>query len=195
MCAIPVAITIVSQVVSRMVASVLPGEAVRESAFTIRRATEPDQSAIAALVRGERLNPVDLDWRRFVVAADPTGLLGAVQIRLHADHSRELGSLVVREDARGRGLASRLLDALLAPVPTRVFMITGASFMAHYERWGFRPIATGLAPAPIRRNYYLGQILGGALSLLSARRPRRLAILQRHPQRLRDAKSFALAFR
>lgn len=136
-----------------------------------------DELAITSLVRSERLNPNDLDWRRFVVAIDGSGLLGAVQLRMHVDRSRELGSLVVRRDARGRGVASRLIDALLASIATRVLMITGAAFAAHYERWDFRPIEPAQAPASVRRNYYLGALIGGALSLLSGRRPKRLAIL------------------
>jgi N-acetylglutamate synthase-like GNAT family acetyltransferase len=150
--------------------------------FTVRRAAARDQPAITTLVRNEHLNPIDLDWRRFVIATDRSGVLGAVQLRKHADHSRELGSLVVRRDARGRGIAARLIDRLLAPIATRVLMITGAAFAAHYERWGFRPIDPDKAPAAVRRNYYFGKIVGGAISLLSGRQPRRLAILDRNPR-------------
>jgi GNAT superfamily N-acetyltransferase len=88
------------------------------------------------MVHAERLNRNGLDWRRFVVATDGHGLLGAVQLRLHVDQSHELGSLVVRKDVRGRGNASRLIDAILARVATRVLLITGAAFAAHYRRWG-----------------------------------------------------------
>ena len=149
--------------------------------FKVREATARDQLAITTLVRHEHLNPIDLDWRRFVIAIDRSGILGAVQLRRHADHSRELGSLVVRQDARGRGVAGRLIDRLLAPIATRVLMITGAAFATHYERWGFRPIDPAKAPTPVRRNYYFGKIVGGAISLLSGRWPRRLAILDRNP--------------
>ena len=150
-------------------------------AFRIRHATERDQLAIATLVHSEHLNPIDINWRRFVIAIDRTGVLGAVQLRQHADQSRELGSLVVREDARGRGIASRLIDALLAPIATRVLMITGAAFATHYTRWGFKRIPPASAPSAVRRNYYFGKFIGGALSLLSGRAPRELAILDRKP--------------
>jgi len=148
-------------------------------AFRIRRAREADDHAIATLVRNERLNPLDLDWRRFVLAVDPDGIIGAVQLRRHDDDSRELGSLVVRADARGRGVAARLIDALLAPVVTRVCMITGAAFAAHYAHWGFRRIDPSMAPPAVRRNYHLGRFIGGTLSLLTGRDPRMLAILER----------------
>ena len=151
--------------------------------FLIRHATASDAHAITELVHSERLNPTGLDWPRFIVATDATGLLGAVQLRLHADQSRELGSLVVRKDARGRGLASRLIDTLLAPIATRVLMITGAPFASHYRRWGFQPIDPDEAPRPIRRNYYFGRILGGAMSLMYGRRPKALAVLDRKAPR------------
>ena len=151
------------------------------STFTIRRAREPDEHAITTLVRSERLNPLDLDWRRFVLAVDPSGIVGAVQLRMHDNDSRELGSLVVRRDARGRGIAARLIDTLLAPVATRVWMITGAAFAAHYARWGFRRIEPSAAPAGVRRNYYLGRIIGGTLSLVSGRASKVLAVLHREP--------------
>jgi len=102
-------------------------------------------------------------------------------LRKHADQPRELGSLVVREDARGRGMASRLIDALLAPAATRVLMITDAAFAGHYTRWGFKRIAPASAPSASRRNDYFGTFVGGALSLLSGRAPRELAILDRNP--------------
>jgi N-acetylglutamate synthase-like GNAT family acetyltransferase len=147
--------------------------------FRIRRAREVDEVAIASLVRSERLNPVDLDWRRFVLAVDEQGIAGAVQLRLHDDDSRELGSLVVRQDARGRGIAARLIDALLAPVTTRVCMITGAAFVQHYARWGFRRIDPAAAPYAVRRNYYVGRFVGRVLAFLGGREARTLAILDR----------------
>ena len=144
----------------------------------IRTASQSDQAAITTLVHSERLNPYDLDWRRFVVATDAGGIVGAVQLRRHSDGSRELGSLVVRREARRYGVASRLIDALLATVKSRVFMITGSAFAAHYARWGFRRITPLDAPAPIVRNYCFGQLMG-ILSFIAWRRPKRLAVLDR----------------
>jgi amino-acid N-acetyltransferase len=167
----------------RSIAMGLQEPHLKSGMLAIRNATERDHLAITTLVHSERLNPNDLDWRRFIVATDTTGILGAVQLRRHFDRSRELGSLVVRKDARGRGIASRLIDTLLAPVATRVLMITGAAFIAHYERWGFYRIQPMEAPIAVRRNYYLGSLIGGALSLLSGRRPRTLAILHRNADR------------
>jgi N-acetylglutamate synthase-like GNAT family acetyltransferase len=146
--------------------------------ITLRRATEQDQPAIRSLVHSERLNPCGLDWRNFLVATDASSLVGAVQLRKYRDGSRELGSLVVRAEVRGQGIASRLIDALLTPEDGRVQMITAAAFAARYARFGFRRIAAGAAPAAVRRNYRMGR-LAGFISLFIGRRPRRLVILER----------------
>jgi len=116
---------------------------------TIRAASARDEAAIASLVRGERMNPFDLDWRRFLVATDARGLAGTVQLRNHFDGSLELGSLVVRPDTRSRGVAARLIDALMLFARGRVYMITGARFAAHYAHWGFAPVEPTHAPSGI----------------------------------------------
>lgn len=145
---------------------------------TIRPARAEDEPGILALVRSERLNPFELDWRRFVLATDAGGIVGAAQLRRHGDGSHELGSLVVRRHARRHGVAARLIDAVLARGDSRVFMITGAAFAHHYARWGFRAIAPARAPWPVLRNYWLGR-LAGVQALLTGRRPNHLAVLER----------------
>jgi len=146
----------------------------------IRPATADDQLAIRTLVRGEHLNPIDLDWRRFTVAIDTDGLVGAVQLRKHGEGSRELGSLVVRADARHRGIASQMIDTLLCGETARVFTITRPAFIGYYARWGFRRIEPDAAPVSIWRNYLFGRFGGGLLSLLMGRRPSKLVVLDRY---------------
>ena len=151
----------------------------KQSAYlTIRPAIETDQVAIRTLVHSEQLNPYGLDWPNFMVAVIGPVLVGAVQLRRHLDGSRELGSLVVRKEARRRGIASRLIDALLAVTNERVLLITVEALAARYERWGFRPIEPEAAPAAIRRNYRIGS-LASVTALLKLRRIRRLVILDR----------------
>lgn len=148
--------------------------------IVIRAATADDQPAVKALVRSEHLNPLDLDWRRFTIALDDSGLVGAVQLRKHWDGSRELGSLVVRQDARHHGIASQLIDAVLSCETARVFTITRPAYAAYYARWGFRRIEPDAAPASIWRNYLFGRYAGGILSLLAGRRPAKLIVLDRY---------------
>jgi N-acetylglutamate synthase-like GNAT family acetyltransferase len=145
----------------------------------IRRANAGDQSGICVLVRSQHLDPDRLDWRNFIVAVDGEHVVGTVQLRRHADGSRELGSLAVTPKLRGRGIAARLITAQLAEAAGPVSMVTAAAFAAHYERFGFQRISRSSAPRVVRRRYWIGQLLGGVVSLLRGRRPRPLAILQR----------------
>lgn len=148
--------------------------------ISIRRATPGDQRVIRALVHSERLNPTGLKWSNFMVAADRHDIVGAIQMRRHSDGSRELGSLVVARGLRGRGLAGRMIDALLAGERGPVWMITADAIAGTFERWGFHPIDPRSAPVKVRRNYRMGN-LGRIVSLLMLRRPRRLVILERLP--------------
>jgi amino-acid N-acetyltransferase len=150
-----------------------------ESPLQVRAATQGDRDEIRALVRSERLNPTDLDWRRFVVAVEGTQIIGAVQLRAHADGSRELGSLVMRRQARGQGVAAAMIDALLPAERGRVLMMTNSRCAARYVRWNFRRIRPGAAPGSVRRDYRIGQAIAVFRSLLRGRRPLRLAILER----------------
>jgi amino-acid N-acetyltransferase len=141
----------------------------------VRPARAADQAAIDALVRSEPLNPHGLDWQRFRVAVAGARVVGAVQLRRHADGSRELGSLVVAREHRGRGLAAQLIEALLADHAGPVHLVTARANVPHYRRWGFATVAA----RPDRRNWCLGQLVGGVMALLRGRAPRRLVILER----------------
>jgi N-acetylglutamate synthase-like GNAT family acetyltransferase len=153
-------------------------------AISIRRASERDQQAIRALVHSERLNPTGISWPNFVVAVLGGRIIGAVQMRKHSDGSRELGSLVVSKDARGCGIASRLIDVLLAEEQAPVWMITADPYAGAYSRWGFEQIEARAAPVKVRRNHLMGR-LASIISLVMRRPIRRLVILERLPRTVR----------
>jgi N-acetylglutamate synthase-like GNAT family acetyltransferase len=144
----------------------------------VRHAVESDQSAIVALVRSERLNPNDLDWRRFVVASDGVTLVGAVQLRRNSDGSHELASLVVRPQMRARGVAARMIELLIQGGSERLYAVTRPANVARFARWGFAPIDPHDAPSEVRRRRRLGLLLGGALALMRGRRPSALVVLR-----------------
>ena len=87
-------------------------------ALAIRPAAADEAEAIRRLVRAQpRMNPTGLDWRNFVVVVRPDGrLAGCVQLRPAGAGAVELGSLVVAPAERGKGLAGRLIAAVLASV-------------------------------------------------------------------------------
>lgn len=161
---------------------VQPGSGHSEARVTLRPACVDDQEGITRLVREEHLNPNDLHWARFVVATVGDELAGAVQMRRHADGSRELGSLVVRRDQRGHALGDLLIERLLASyADATVHVITRRASARRFARWGFEPVGRRGAPRAIRRNHWLGQVLGGLAALCQGRLPSRLAILRRLP--------------
>lgn len=149
-------------------------------ALAIRQATAADSASIRRLVRAQpRMNPTGLDWRNFVIAAAPDGrVVGCVQLRPAGPDAVELGSLVVHPEHRGRGLAGRLVAAMLARTEARVFVVTPAAHSRHYAPWGFRRIGARDAPPQVAVNYLIGQAASG-LRVLQGYRPRRMAILER----------------
>ncbi|PIV27923.1 MAG: GNAT family N-acetyltransferase, partial [Anaerolineae bacterium CG03_land_8_20_14_0_80_58_20] len=85
---------------------------------TLRPATADDAADIKALIRLVRINPMGLDWKRFLVASSADGELAAcAQVKPHADGTLELASLAVRPAWRGQGLARRLVTQLLSGSP------------------------------------------------------------------------------
>jgi N-acetylglutamate synthase-like GNAT family acetyltransferase len=137
--------------------------------ITVRRATADDQAGITALVRGARLNPRGLAWTAFVVAEDGGRLVGTAQLRPHADGALELASLVVDPGARGAGVATSLVDALLETERRPVHTVVDARYAGHFERWGFAPVAAGDLPRSIRRTLRVGRVVTGLASVV--RRP------------------------
>jgi N-acetylglutamate synthase-like GNAT family acetyltransferase len=125
------------------------------------------------------LNPQGLAWERFWVAVADGAVIAAAQIRAHPDGAREVGSVVVAPGHRRRGVASRLLDALLAGAAAELHLVTGGALVGYYRRWGFEPVGIGRVPRSVRTSFWLGQLLGGAMSCLRGRLPRRLHVLRR----------------
>jgi N-acetylglutamate synthase-like GNAT family acetyltransferase len=66
------------------------------NSYRIQTATSAQRGEIKALVRVARINPLGLDWRRFVVAlAENEVVIGCGQLKPHRDGSWELASIVV----------------------------------------------------------------------------------------------------
>ena len=113
--------------------------------FHLRRARADDQATIRALVRGERLDPMTLDWPNFLVAEDDGGrLIGIGQIK-PLRGARELGSLVVVPDWRERGVGAALIRALMADEPGPLFLVCRPMRVPYYRKFGFREIRLGEA--------------------------------------------------
>ena len=117
-----------------------------------RPATREDFPAIRELIHTVGINPTGLDWRRFLLAVTGTGVLvGCGQIKPHKDGSRELASIAVREEYRGRGVARALILRLLEGQPRPLYLMCRARLGSFYNQYGFRAIGQNEMPPYFRR--------------------------------------------
>lgn len=125
----------------------------------IRPASEADAQIIKQSIKGAGLDPTSLDWRRFKLAqSDDGAVLGMCQVRRYWD-TRELGSLWVREDLRGRGLGGMLIRACLAEESPPVYLECVEARQRYYETQGFRRIPVLQAARGLRLKSGIGGLV------------------------------------
>lgn len=147
-------------------------------AVFLRRATAADQGAISALIRGARLNPLSLDWRRFVVADEGGRVVGAGQVKMHGDGAREMASIAVAPDRQGVGIGSAIVATILSVERAPLYLYCAEYNERYYLRFGFCPLAPAAMPRSLRRIHTFVNTLLGALNLVTGQR-RRLVVMGR----------------
>ncbi len=106
--------------------------------LTLRPATQADEPTLRAIIRGMRLNPVGLDWRRFVVVVDADGrLIACGQVKPHRDGSRELASLAVTRPWRRQGVAGAIIHHLQSEHGPPLWLTCASRMTPFYELFGF----------------------------------------------------------
>lgn len=121
----------------------------------LRPAGPKDAPAIRALIYQVGINPMSLNWKRFVLAVDDQDcLVGCGQIKLHRDGSRELASIAVRPEWRGQGIASLIIHHLLAQAFAEqsqpLYLTCRADLGPFYQRFGFSPVDDAEMPPYFR---------------------------------------------
>lgn len=130
-------------------------------AYTLRPATRDDFPAIRALIFAVRINPMGLDWRRFVLAVDSQEeLIGCGQVKPHQDGSLELASIAVTPGWRGQGVARAVIEGLIADHPRPLYLTCRARLGPFYVKFGFRSIEEKEMPAYFRRIHRLARLAG-----------------------------------
>jgi len=126
----------------------------------IRPATAEDQKLIRGVIRQARLNPLGINWRSFVIAEDMSkGFLGCAQIKSHKDGSRELASLNINPDHRGRGIAAILIKTLQDQERSNLWLTCRSGLTPLYIRFGFIEIVDAtVMPLYFRRVWRLFQV-------------------------------------
>ncbi len=136
----------------------------------IRAATEADARAIHDLVHDAQLNPRDLDWRRFLVAAEDGTVVACAQVRVHGSGTRELASVAVLPDRRQRGIGRGLVEAAIAREPVRpLYLYCESRTVAFWERFAFSTIEGEAIPKDMRATYRVGRIAVRAMSMATHR--------------------------
>lgn len=93
-----------------------------------------------------------LDWQRFLIAVSSGGnLAGCGQIKQHGAEIRELASIVVTPEFRGKGVARLVIEQLLAETEMPIYLMCRSKLGIFYERFGFQPLAVKEMPAYFRR--------------------------------------------
>jgi N-acetylglutamate synthase-like GNAT family acetyltransferase len=112
------------------------------SSFTLRPAHEGDAAVIKHLIHSVGINPMDLDWRRFIVAVDDQDkVIATGQIKPHNKGKiLELASIAVVEEHRGEGLARAIIEDLLKDSPRPLYLTCRSGLQPLYRRFGFQSL-------------------------------------------------------
>jgi amino-acid N-acetyltransferase len=142
--------------------------------FALRPARESESGKIQDLIHLTGINPMGLDWRRFVVAVnDRDEMIGCGQLKPHGGDIVELASLAVHPQYRGKGVARAIVEQLLADSPRPLYLMCESSLGPLYEKFGFRGITYDEMPRYFQR---ISKLEGLLTSLV--RRQKRLLVMK-----------------
>jgi N-acetylglutamate synthase-like GNAT family acetyltransferase len=116
-----------------------------------RAATAADHAHIVQIIEEADINPNDLAWERFLVAEADGQVIGTAQIKPHSDGTHELASIAVRPAYQGRGIASTLIQQLLARESGLLYLMCEKDAEGFYQRFGFRKLAVSEMPHDLKK--------------------------------------------
>lgn len=142
--------------------------------ITVRSARETEAAHIRDLIHRVGINPMGLDWKRFVVAAgDHDELLGCGQLKPHGPDVLELASIAVYPEHQGKGVARLIIEYLLKDSPRPLYLMCESGIGPMYEKFGFRPVTYEDMPRYFQR---ISKLAGLVTTL--AKRQERLLIMK-----------------
>ncbi len=120
--------------------------------YTLRSAREAESAAIKELIHKVGINPMDLDWRRFIVAVNAQDqIIATGQIKPHRNDIHELASIAVTPEYRGQGLARAIIEYVLLDSPRPLYLTCQSKLEPFYEKFGFRSLRYEEMPRFYRR--------------------------------------------
>jgi len=136
----------------------------------IRPAAAAEQAIIKQIVRDARINPMQLDWHRFLVAEDNGQIVGIGQAKPHRDGSRELASIAVVPSHQRRGVAAQIIQALIARENGDLYLVCRTPLEMFYTRFGFRRVGRDEMTPAFRRWYRFVEFFRQTHSVIVMRR-------------------------
>ena len=142
--------------------------------YTLRPARESESGVIKDLIHLSGINPMGLDWKRFIVAVnDQDQVIGIGQLKPHGTEILELASIAVFPEFRGTGVARAIIEYLLKESPRPLYLMCESSRGSLYEKFGFQVIEYAEMPRYFQRITKLA----GLMTTL-ARRDARLLVMK-----------------
>ena len=142
--------------------------------FSLRPAREAEAAQIKDLIHFVGINPMDLDWKRFIVAVnDQDEMIGCGQLKPHGKEILELASLAVYPEHQGEGIGRALIEYLVKDSSRPLYLMCESSVGLLYEKFGFREIPYKEMPRYFQRI----SKLDGLVTTL-ARREERLLVMK-----------------
>lgn len=108
--------------------------------MNIRPATATDQKTIQHIIHDAGINPMSLDWHRFVIAEDDGAVVGIGQIKPHGDGSRELASIAVIPERQSQGIGGEIIRTLIEQERGPLYLTCRGQLETYYTRFGFRRV-------------------------------------------------------
>jgi N-acetylglutamate synthase-like GNAT family acetyltransferase len=141
--------------------------------ISIQPARETEAAQIHDLIHLVGINPMGLDWKRFVVAVnDRDEMIGCGQLKPHGQDVLELASIAVYPEYQGKGVARAIIEHLLRNSPRPLYLMCQSSLGPLYEKFGFRGISYGEMPRYFQRI----SKLAGLVTTLALREERLLVM-------------------
>ena len=141
--------------------------------ISIRAAQEAEAAQIRDLIHVVGINPLGLDWKRFVVAVNERDeMIGCGQIKPHGQDVLELASIAVYPEHQGKGVARAIIEHLLEDSPRPLYLMCQSSLGTFYEKFGFQAITYEEMPRYFQRI----SKLAGLVTTLASREERLLVM-------------------
>ncbi|HJS18945.1 MAG TPA: GNAT family N-acetyltransferase [Anaerolineales bacterium] len=138
------------------------------TSYTLRPARETDSGVIRDLILSVGINPMSLDWRRFVVAVDDRDrVIATGQIKPHGANAdiHELASIAVVPEQRGQGIARAIIEHLLEDSPRPLYLTCRSRLEPLYQKFGFQAISYDEMPRYYQRISKLAGFVEAVASL------------------------------